>query len=79
MYLQEALKNDPARFAIQGLTRTPESYEEAFSTSVNGMIVHALVQEEHIRSSIVGALPVKNGNVKRFNVSMMLQHSTIER
>ena len=29
IYLQEALKDGPARFVIQGLTRTSESYEEA--------------------------------------------------
>ena len=29
MYLQDALKNSPARFMIQGLTRTSENYEEA--------------------------------------------------
>ena len=29
MYLQDALKDGPARFVIQGLTRTSESYEEA--------------------------------------------------
>ena len=28
MYLQVALKNGPARFIIQGLTRTSESYKE---------------------------------------------------
>ena len=29
MYLQDALKDGPARFVIQGLTRTSESYKEA--------------------------------------------------
>ena len=29
MYLQDALKDGPARFIIQGLTRTSESYEES--------------------------------------------------
>ena len=29
MYLQDALKDGPARFIIQGLTRKSESYEEA--------------------------------------------------
>ena len=29
MYLQDALKDSPARFVFQGLTRTSESYEEA--------------------------------------------------
>ena len=41
MYLQEALKDGPARFVIQGLTRTFESYEDAIKCLRDGMIVHA--------------------------------------
>ena len=36
MYLQEAVKDGPARFAIQGLTRTSESYEEATCMQYRG-------------------------------------------
>ena len=33
-YLQDALRDSPARFMIQGLTRTSEIYEEGESTLV---------------------------------------------
>ena len=60
VYLQEALKDGPARFVIQGLTRTSESYKEASKCLREWYDRPRLVQEEHIRS-IVDALPVKNG------------------
>ena len=62
-YLQDALKDSPARFMIQGLTRTSENYEEAIKCLKERYDRPRLVQEEHIRS-IVDAVPVKNGSVK---------------
>ena len=63
MYLQDALKDTPARFVIQGLTRTSKSYEKAF-TSLKERYNHPrLVQEEHMYS-IVDAIPVKNSSNK---------------
>ena len=61
IYLQDALKDGPARFVIQGLTRTSESYEEAIKCLKERYDRPRLVQEEHIRS-IVDAIPVKNGS-----------------
>ena len=66
MYLQEALKNGPARFVIQELTRTFESYEEAIICLREWYDRPSLVQEEHIHS-IVDVLPVKNGSDKEIH------------
>ena len=63
MYLQDALKDGPARFVIQGLTRTSESYEEAIKCLKERYDRPRLVEEEHIRS-IVDAVPVKSGSEK---------------
>ena len=63
MYLQDAVKDGPARFVIQGLTQTSESYEEAIKCLKELYDRRRLVEEEHIRS-IVDAVPVKNGNDK---------------
>ena len=62
-YLQDTLKGSPARFMIQGLTRTSENYEEAFKCLKERYDRPRLVQEEHIRS-IMDTVPVKNGNDK---------------
>ena len=62
-YLQDALKDCPARFMMQGLTRTSENYEEAIKCLKEGYDRHRLVQEEQIRS-IVDAVPIKNGRDK---------------
>ena len=62
-YLQDALKDGPARFVIQGLSRTSESYQEAIQCLKERYDRPRLVQEEHIRR-IVDAVPVKNGNDK---------------
>ena len=63
MYLQEALKDGPARFVIQKLTQTSKSYEEAIRYLRERYDRPRLVQEEHIRS-IVDVVPVKNGSDK---------------
>ena len=64
MYLQEVVKDGQARFVIQGLTRTSESYEEAIKCLKELYDRPPLVvKEEHI-CSIVEALPVKNGSNK---------------
>ena len=63
IYLQDALKDGPARFVIQGLTRTSESYAEAIRCLMERYDRPRLVQEEHIRN-IVDAAPVKNGSEK---------------
>ena len=64
MYLQEALNHGPARFVIQGLTQTSESYEEAIKCLRDRYDHRNLVQEEHIHS-IVDALSVKNSSEKK--------------
>ena len=61
MYLQVALKDGPARFVIQGLTRTTESYEEAIKCLKDLYERPRLVEEERIHST-VDAVPVKNGS-----------------
>ena len=58
MYLQEVLKDGLARFVIQGLTRTSESYKEVIKCLREWYDHPCLDQEEHIRS-IVDALPRK--------------------
>ena len=63
MYLQDALKDGPARFVVQGLTSTSESYEEAIKCLNEGYDLPRLVEKEHIHS-IVDAVPVKNGSNK---------------
>ena len=62
-YLQDAHKDGPARFVIDGLTQTSESYQEAIRCLQERYDRPRLVQEEHIRS-IVDAAPVKNGSDK---------------
>ena len=66
MYLQVALKDGPARFVIQGLTRTSESYEEAIKCLKEQYDRPRLVEEEHVRS-IMDAVPVKNGSEKELH------------
>ena len=66
MYLQEAIKDGLARFAIQGLTRTSESYEGAIRCLKEPYDRPCLVQEEHIWS-IVDAVQVKNGSDKELH------------
>ena len=63
MYLQDALKDGPARFVIRGLTQTSENYEEEIKCLKEQYNQSQLVQEEHIRS-IVDAVPVKNSSDK---------------
>ena len=63
MYLQDALKDGPARFVIQRLSRTSESYEEAIKCLKEWYDHPRLVQEERIRN-IVDAVPVKNSSDK---------------
>ena len=63
MYLQKELKDGSARFVIQGLTWTSESYEEAIKYLKEWYDRPRLVQEEHIRS-IVDAVPGKNSGNK---------------
>ena len=63
LYYQDALKNGLASFVVQGLTQTPESYEEAIKCLKERYNHPHLVQEEHIRS-IVDGVPVKNGSNK---------------
>ena len=62
-HLQDALKDGLARFVLQGLPRTSESYEEAIKCLKERYDPPRLVHEEHIRS-IVDAVPVKNGSNK---------------
>ena len=62
-YLQDALKDSPARFMIPGLIRISKNYEEAIKCLKERYDWPRLVQEEHIRS-IVDAVPVKNGRDK---------------
>ena len=71
MYLQEALKDGPARFVIQGLTRTSESYEKAFKCLMERYDRPRLVQEVSWMRS-----PYRTAATKRSTVSMMLQYST---
>ena len=63
MYLQNALKDGPAGFVIQGLTRTSQSYVEAIKFLKERYDRPRLVEEEHIRS-ILDDVPVKNGSEK---------------
>ena len=74
-YLQDALKDSPARFMIQGLTRTSENYEEAIKCLKERYDRPRLVQEEHIRSIV--DVPVKNGSdkeLRRLYDAATLQH-----
>ena len=63
MYPQDALKDAPARFIIQGLTRASESYVEAIRCLKERHNRLRLIQEEDIHS-IVDTVPVKNGSDK---------------
>ena len=64
MYLQDHPKDSPARFMIQGLTRTSENYEEVIKLLKERYDRPRLVQDKHIRS-IVDAVPVKIGSDKQ--------------
>ena len=61
MYLQNALKDGQARFIIQGLAETSESYEEAIKCLKECYNRPWLVQEEHI-CNVMDAIPVKNSS-----------------
>ena len=63
MYLQDALKDGSARFLIEGLTRTSESYEEAIKWLKERYNCPCFSREEHI-CSIVDEAPIKNGSDK---------------
>ena len=63
MHLQDALKDGLARFVIQGLTQTSESYKEAIKCLKERYDWPWLVHEEHVRI-IVDTVPVKNGSDK---------------
>ena len=63
MYLQDALKDGLARFIIQGLTQTSESYEKAIRCLKEWYDRSWLVREEYILS-IVDASLVRNGSDK---------------
>ena len=63
MYLQEALKDGPPRFVIQGLTWTSGGNEEAIRCLKEWYDPPHIVQEKHIHST-ADAIPVKNGSNK---------------
>ena len=75
LYLQDALKDGPARFVIQKLTETSESYEEAINCLNELYNWPRLVHEEQIRS-ILDAVPLKNGSDKEIHrlYDAALQH-----
>ena len=75
MYLQEALKDGLARFVIQGLTRTSESYKEAVKCLREQYNGPFLAQKEHI-CSIGDALPVKNGSNKKIHRDSFLSNDS---
>ena len=52
MYLQEALKDGLARFVIEGLTQTSESYEEGIKCLKEHYDRPRLAHAEHIRSIV---------------------------
>ena len=69
-YLQDALKNGRARFAIEELTRTSDSYEEAIKCLKERYDCPHYVLEEHIHSILhvlVDATPVKNDSEKEIH------------
>ena len=47
MYLQDAFKDVPARFVIEGLTQTSESYEEAIKCLKELYELPQLVRKKH--------------------------------
>ena len=63
MHFQDALKDGPARFVIEGLTQTSKIYEEAIKCLKEWYNCPHLVEEEHIHS-IVDVVPIKNGSNK---------------
>ena len=75
MYLQEALKDGLARFVIQRLTRTSESYKDAVKCLREWYNRPCLAQKEHIHS-IVDALPVKNGSNKEIRRDSFLSNDS---
>ena len=66
MYLQDILKDRPARFVIQRFTQTSESYEKAIKYLRECYDCPWLVQEEHI-CSIMDAAPVKSSSDKELH------------
>ena len=73
VYLQDALKDGPAKFVIQGLTQTSESYKEAIKCEKEQHDWLWLVHEEHIYMyNIVDVVPIKNGDNKELHCCMML-------
>ena len=65
MYLQEAVKDGPARFVIQGLTRTSKIYEKVIRCLKERYDdLYASFKRKTSACSIVDAVPVKNGSDK---------------
>ena len=80
MYLQEALKNGPATFVIQGLTRTSESFEETIRCLKERYARPCTLSSRANIRSIVDEVPVKHGSDKEYRrLYDMLQQSIIER
>ena len=67
IYLQDALKDSPARLVIQGLTWTSESYKEAIKCL-----------KEYV-CNIVDAVPTKNGSDKELHClhNAAIQHHRV--
>lgn len=63
MYLQDSFKGGSARFVIEGLTWTSESYKETIKCLKEHYDQPRLEQEEHI-CSIVYVVPVKSSSGK---------------
>ena len=65
MHLQEAVKDGPARFVIQGLTRTSKIYEKVIRCLKERYDdLYASFKRNTSACSIVDAVPVKNGSDK---------------
>ena len=62
-YLQDTLKDGPAKVVVEGLTRMSESYKEALRCLKEWYNRRRLVQAEHMCSIVDGA-PVKNSSDK---------------
>ena len=63
MYLQDALKDGPAKFVIQKLTRTFKRYEETIKCAKERCDCQVLHQKAHILG-IVNVVHIKNGSNK---------------
>lgn len=75
MYLQNSIKDSPAKYAIEGLSKSGEHYEEAVKCLKSRYDRPRLIHQAHVRR-ILNAPVLKEGSGKELRIlhDIVLQH-----